>query len=203
MTDPAAFWNRKARAYAAMPMRAPEAWEETVTRVLARLPPEAQVLEVGCGTGTTALRLAPHVAHVTATDLAGEMIAIAEEKRQAAGVENVTFRLEGGEASEGGPYDAVIAFNLLHLVPDMPATLTALRGHLRPGGLLAAKSFCVREARWFVPPLVRVLGLVGVLPRMRALRAAEFDRAIRDAGLEVIEASFLPHPSRLVLARRT
>ena len=202
MTDPAAFWNRKARAYAAMPMRAPEAWEDTVARVLARLPPEARVLEVGCGTGTTALRIAPHVAHVTATDLASGMIAIAEEKRQAAGVENVTFRVAGAEVAEAGPFDAVLAFNLLHLVADMPSTLAVLHGSLGPGGLLAAKSFCVREARWFVPPLVRVLSLAGVLPRMRALRAADFDGAIREAGFEVIEAGFLPHPNRLVLARK-
>lgn len=202
MPDPATFWNRKARRYAAMPMRAPEAWEATVDRVLAHLGPEARVLEVGCGTGTTALRLAPRVQHVTATDIAAEMIAIAEEKRQAAGVENVAFRMAEAGADPGGAFDAVIAFNLLHLVEDLPATLGALRAQVKPGGLLAAKSFCVSEARWFVPPLVRVLGIAGVLPRMRALRAADFDAAIGTAGFDVIEADFLPHPSRFVLARR-
>ena len=54
-TPQAAFWNRVARRYAAMPMRNPDAWEETLARVTARLSPTDRVLELGCGTGSTAL----------------------------------------------------------------------------------------------------------------------------------------------------
>jgi cyclopropane fatty-acyl-phospholipid synthase-like methyltransferase len=55
----AAFWNGMARRYAASPVRNPENWEKTLELTRARLAPEAEVLELGCGTGSTALRLAP------------------------------------------------------------------------------------------------------------------------------------------------
>jgi ubiquinone/menaquinone biosynthesis C-methylase UbiE len=50
----------------------------------------------GCGTGTTALKLAPSLGRIMATDISGEMIAIAREKARAEGCGNATFELRDG-----------------------------------------------------------------------------------------------------------
>ena len=55
------------------------------------LPETDHILEVGCGTGSTALLLAADVAHVTASDISGNMIRIAMEKASTEGVANVSF----------------------------------------------------------------------------------------------------------------
>ena len=56
------FWDRIAPRYAKSPVRDQAAYEHTLDRVAHYLRPEHQVLELGCGTGTTAVHLAPKAA---------------------------------------------------------------------------------------------------------------------------------------------
>jgi SAM-dependent methyltransferase len=130
--DPAAFWNRMARRYARMQLADPEAYEATLARVLARLSPADHVLEIGCGTGQTAIRLAPAVARYTATDLSPAMIGIARDRPEGRALAHLDFAVADPEGAPRGPFDAVLAFNLLHLLPDLPAGLAAIRTRLRP-----------------------------------------------------------------------
>ena len=71
------FWNRVARKYAALPIADVAGYERSLERTRSYLRPTDKVLEFGCGTGGTALKLAPSVASIVATDISGEMIAIA------------------------------------------------------------------------------------------------------------------------------
>ena len=204
-TPQAAFWNRVARRYAAMPMRKPESWEETLARTARHLTPGAHVLELGCGTGSTALRLAPHVAQYTATDDAAEMIAIATER--AAGI--ATLHPMQGRPGDGslpqGPFDAILAFNLLHLLPDLPAALAEARNLLKPGGLLITKTPCLGGPWLALWPLVRTLGLFGKAPPLRFLSPAALEARIAAAGFTILERDDLPKrpPSRFLVARKT
>ena len=95
MTKDAAFWDRFAPRYARMALRNPEAHEQTLEEVRAHLLPQDHVLEHGCGTGSTALRLAGDVAAYTAADFSQGMIDIAEDKRRAAGAATLTFLTAG------------------------------------------------------------------------------------------------------------
>ncbi|MDG4648492.1 methyltransferase domain-containing protein [Roseibacterium sp. SDUM158017] len=204
-TPQAAFWNGVARRYAAMPMRRPEAWERTLERVRAHLDPGARVLELGCGTGSTALRLAPHVAAYEATDDAGEMIAIARERLQADPIPGLAFHAArpGDGSLPPGPFDAILAFNLLHLLPDRAAALAEARAALAPGGLLITKTPCVGGAWRVLWPVVAVLRLFGKAPPLRFLRPARLEADITAAGFTILERADHPvrPPSRFVVAR--
>lgn len=203
-TPQAAFWNRVARHYAAMPMRNPEAWEETLARTRALLPPDAQVLELGCGTGSTALRLAPHAARYIATDDAAEMIAIAAERgADIPGLHALQARPGDGSLPQG-PFDAILAFNLLHLLPDLPAALSEAHTLLKPGGLLITKTPCLGGPWLVLWPLVRALGLFGKAPPLRFLSPRRLETLITAAGFTIEAHDDLPRrpPSRFVIARR-
>ena len=84
----ARFWDRAARKYAAAPISDTAGYERTLTCTREYLKPGDHALEFGCGTGTTALKLAPSVARYVATDISPEMIAIAREKAGKEGVDN-------------------------------------------------------------------------------------------------------------------
>jgi len=74
------------------------------------------VLEIGCGTGTTALRLAHRVRRLHATDVSSQMVAIAQEKIAATPVAQLDFAvLDAAGAAQQAPqaYDVVLAFNVL------------------------------------------------------------------------------------------
>ena len=84
--------DRIARKHAASPVADAAGYERTIERTQSLLRPSDVVFEFGCGTGTTALKLAPGMARLAASDISGEMIAIAHEKAQAAGCANVEFQ---------------------------------------------------------------------------------------------------------------
>lgn len=179
----ARFWDRAARKYAARPIAAPAEYQRTLDRTRALLKSSDRVLEFGCGTGTTALRLAGDVESYLATDISAEMIAIAGEKHATTPIRGLTFRVATADtiSLDAGPFDAILGFNYLHLVRDLHGTLRRIRTLLVADGVFISKTPCVGEMN----PLVRL-----VLPAMRAIGMAphagvftsERLREVLDAG---------------------
>lgn len=199
------FWDRGARKYAAAPMKDIESFEATLARTRAHLRPTDRVLELGAGSGATALRLAPDVAHILATDISAEMVAVAQEGAKGSGVDNIAFRRAtlGEPDFPDAPFDVVMALNLLHLMPDLHASLAAVHGLLPPGGRLIAKTPCIK-GNLLIPMAIKVMQLAGRAPHVSILGVAELDVAIRQAGFDIVETLNAPAkpPSRFVVARR-
>lgn len=205
MPDQAAFWDKAARKYAAKPVDDEVAYADTLDRARAYLTRDMTAVELGCGTGTTALKLAGSLGHIAASDISPEMIAIAQEKLAEGGPQNVSFTVGTEADMPDGPVDAVLAFNLLHLVPDLPATLAAIREHLKPGGVFISKTGCVAEAGWLLRRVViPAMQLVGKAPYVNPLTQSEVDRQITSAGFEIVETHSYSGiaPTRFVVARR-
>lgn len=193
------FWDRIARRYARLQVPDEAAYRHKLAETRARLTPEMEVLEIGCGTGSTALAHAPHVRRILALDISENMIAIARDRAVEAGAENVTFRRTGIGAFEAPPasYDAVLALNLLHLVEDRDALLRHIHDWLRPGGMLVSSTICIGDFMgWF-----RYVGPLGyrlrLLPMVRVFTEAELDRSLSAAGFET-ECRWQPKPRRPV-----
>ncbi len=190
-TDTGNFWDKIAPKYAKKPVADPAAYEAKLDRVRNLLRAEDRVLEIGCGTGSTALTLAPDVAEITATDISRGMIAIAEDKRAAAGVENAEFlQADATEIFREAPFDVVTAFSLLHLVDDVPAVLDAVFAQLKPGGLFISKTVCLGDAHFGLQLFVRALGALGLAPQVTTLSKADISRALVAAGFDLVECRY-------------
>ena len=203
MTRREAYWDKAAPQYATQPVKDVVSYEARLERVRAWLTPGMEVLELACGTGETALRLAGTGARIEGTDFSGEMIRVAQEKAAEAGADNVSFRkADLAEAAAGGRYDAVMAFNIFHLIDDVEGTLAQIRGALNEGGLLLSVTPCL--ARNFKIRLSLLpMRLMGKEPKMRFFTVEKLDGMIRDAGFEILETGDYPKwlPNHFVVAR--
>lgn len=204
MTTSAAFWDRIAPKYAKSPVRDMDAYEQTLKRTRAWLKSTDRVLELGCGTGTTALKLASAVAEITGTDISPAMINIAEDKARAEGAANTRFLAGTVETAlrdvQGA--DAVLAFNLLHLVDDLPGSLRAIRGSLESGQHFISKTPCL-GGRLGIRLLVAAMQALGKAPHVTFVRTDRLETMIREAGFEILETGDYPKspPSHFIVAR--
>ncbi len=208
MQNAATFWDKTAEKYAKSPIADIESYNFTLARTRSYLSSTDRVLEVGCGTGSTALLLAGNVDQIVASDLSPKMIEIANRKAQDEGVANakfITADLLAGTI-DNGPYDAVLAFNLLHLVEDAPAAIQRIHGLLKSGGMFISKTVC--QPGKGAPLKFRLIK--AVLPVMQFLRLApyvnfmainKFEGIVMSQGFKIIETSDSP-PSRYIVAKK-
>lgn len=161
----------------------------TVGRWLAgALAPGSRVLDVGCGTGLpTARQLADAGHEVVGIDISPGMLELARRN-----VPHATFhqadivdlraggRYGPGGSRDLGEFDAIVAFFSLLMLPrpEIPYALRALRGLLRPGGLLALAMVEADIDDFAIPFLGNSVRVSGYLRE-------ELRRVVRDAGFEI------------------
>jgi ubiquinone/menaquinone biosynthesis C-methylase UbiE len=187
--DGARFWDRLARRYAADPIKDVAGYERTLDRTRRYLGATDTVLELGCGTGTTALRLAPHVSRLVATDISSEMIAIAREKAASQACANAEFVIATPERVPWTDcsFDAVLAFNLLHLLGGRPSAFAQVLRLLKPGGLFITKTPCLAEMNPLIRLAVPVMRVFGKAPHVEFFAAVDLENEIKAAGFTIIE----------------
>ncbi|MBF9034857.1 methyltransferase domain-containing protein [Rhodobacterales bacterium HKCCE2091] len=125
-----AVYDSRAADYADLPMT--ETQVRALDRFLDGLAPPARILDLGCGPGIHAARMAAAGHVVTGIDASPGFVAAA----RARGVDARLGTFD--DLSESAAYDAAWAsFSLLHAPrADMPRHLAALRRALKPGGRL-------------------------------------------------------------------
>jgi SAM-dependent methyltransferase len=185
------FWDKIADSYSKKPFPDPAATARRMETVRGLCRPHSAILDVGCGTGTLLLSLAPHIGSGEGVDLSPAMIAIAQAKATEAGVRHVAFRAApagGLEDVADRRFDGVMAFNVLHLVPD-PATLVqAAFRVLAPGGWFVSTTACLGGI-WLPPyPLMLpVLQWIGKAPPVVLLDRAGLVSIVEQAGFSPVQ----------------
>lgn len=206
MKNEATFWDRAAAKYVASPIKDMNAYQATMDRTRSYLKSTDHALELGCGSGNTAILLAPHVAKMTGSDISSEMMRHGQERVRSEGIENVDFLHAPvmDDSVPEGAYDVVMAFNLLHLCPDLPGTLSWAHDRLKPGGLLISKTGCLGNRMNWLRPVIWAMQVVGKAPYVNFLTTDKLDQHIVDAGFTIIETGGYPAklPNHFVVARR-
>lgn len=165
MLEAAGEWDAHAETFDDAPdhgLRDPTVRAAWAALLRAELPePPADIIDLGCGTGSLSVVVAQQGHHVTGVDLAPRMIERARVKARAAAVE-IGFQV--ADASRPplpkASADIVLARHVLWMFPDRRAVLGRWAGLLRSGGRLV-----LIEGRWSTGAGMPADELVSALPR--------------------------------------
>jgi len=185
----AQFWDRNSRKYARDPIADMAGYERSMRRTLELLNPEDRVLELGCGTGSSALLLASGMQSYLATDISPGMIEIAREKLATSPVGPLRFCVAAAEdvTPDAEHFDAVLGFNYLHLVRDLPGTLRRVHDLLKPGGLFMSKTPCLGDMSPVVGKvLLPAMRAIGKAPHVNVLKQVDLVQTLESAMFDVL-----------------
>lgn len=187
MTTSPRFWNWMAGRYSRQPIADQAAYLQKLAKTRSYLGPAMEVLEFGCGTGSTALVHAPHVSRIDAIDYSARMIDIARTKAKAQNIDNVTFTVATIEdwPAEDHSYDAILGLSILHLLEDKEAVLRKVHRLLRRGGVFVSSTICLTGTKRIERWLLSVGHALGVLPLLRAFGEADLVASLEGAGFAI------------------
>lgn len=189
MSQGAFLSNITAKRYAKQPIADQASYEKKIELAREYLTPDSEVLEIGFGTGTTALLQAPYVKSIEGIDYAREMVKIANEKASDQGITNAVFRQgDINELAENDKrYDVVMAMNILHMVTDQLSVIKSVHALLKPGGYFISSTICSFDLPWYLNAVVKLLSGVRLLPPINVVGEESLKEKLTKAGFSVVE----------------
>jgi len=155
------------------------------------------VLDYGCGTGTTAIALAGHVKEIQGIDISGRMIELSKGKLAAekGGADNVSFA-EADIFDEGytkGSFDVILAFNMLHTVPDPERVIRRVHELLKPDGTFISVTPCLADKKSFIlSAQIQIMALLcklGIIPiPIRRLQSSDLDELVSGGDFHTVDS---------------
>ena len=182
------FWDKIAERYSKQPIADEAAYQKKLRVTRQYFRPHMEVLEFGCGTGSTAIAHAPYVRHLQAIDISAKMIDIARRKAEAGNVTNVTFERSSIEAFRvpEQPLDAVLGLSILHLLENKEAAIAKVYRMLRPGGVFVTSTACLGDTVLKYIKLIAPIGeLLGLMPRVKVFTTKELQDSLLAAGFQL------------------
>ena len=134
------------------------------------------------------------------------MIEISVKKATERKIRNIGFERTTifDEKFSEGSFDAIIAFNLFHLLEEPQKYFQRMNQILKPGGLIISATPCMSEA----PVLNHVLeffSLIGLTPELNSFTGTEMEQLFLNASFKTIEMNRIKpkSPQYICISKKT
>jgi len=152
-------------------------------------------MDYGCGTGTASCEFSSQVKEIQGIDISSEMIRIAKEKAVVSKIDNVHFEKADlfEDKFQNESFDVILAFNMLHTVPNPQNVVYRINDLLKPDGIFISVTPCLGQKMSFLVnlqiQLVRILCKFGVIPiPIRRIKSSDIDILLAKGEFEAIES---------------
>ncbi|MFV1976078.1 MAG: class I SAM-dependent methyltransferase [Candidatus Scalindua sp.] len=181
------FWDRIAKRYSGQAISDDASYQKKLQITRDYLKPEMEVLELGCGTGSTAIIHAPYVKHIRAIDISSNMIEIARSKAEKKKIENITFEKSAVDSLtiQEQKLDVVFCLSVLHLLENKEEVIANIYKNLKSGGIFVSSTICLGDTMRWLKIIIPIGRFVGLMPLVRFFTKNELTNSLMDVGFDI------------------
>jgi len=181
------FWNKIADKYSKQPIADEAAYQKKLQVTREYLQPDMELLELGCGTGSTAITHAPYVKHIHAIDISSKMIEIAQGKADTENIKNITFECSSIDDlnKQDQTLDVVLGLSILHLVDNMDEVISKVYKMLKPGGIFVSSTVCLGDGMKFFKIIAPIGKFFGLMPLVKVFSVKELEHSLISNGFDI------------------
>ncbi len=196
MYQAANFWDKIAERYSRQPIADEAAYQKKLQVTREYFRPDMEVLEFGCGTGSTAITHAPYVKHIQAIDISSKMLDIAQGKADAKNIKNITFKYSTIDefSVPDETLDAVMGHSVLHLLENKEEVIARVHKMLKPGGIFVTSTACIGDTMKFFKIIAPIGKYLGLMPLVKVFTTRELEASFIQAGFEI---DYKWHPGKI------
>ena len=146
------------------------------------------ILDFGCGTGLICNEIAENVGIIHAIDISTKMIEISKNKASARKIQNIDFERITifDEKFKVGSFDAIIAFNIFHLLEEPQKYFQRINQILKPEGLIISSTPCMSEAS-LLNSILKLFSFIGMTPKLNSFTSSEMEHLLLNESFKTIE----------------
>jgi len=146
------------------------------------------ILDFGCGTGLICNEIAGNVRNIQAIDISTKMIEISKAKVSECKIQNIDFARTTifDEKFNVGSFDAIIAFNIFHLLDEPQKHFQRLHQLLKPGGLIISSTPCMSEAH-VLNIVLKLFSFIGMTPQLNSFTSSEMEHLLLTESFKTVE----------------
>lgn len=193
------FWDKIAERYSKQPIADEAAYQKKLQVIREYFCSDMEVLEFGCGTGSTAINHAPYVKHIQAIDISSKMIEIAQSKADTENIQNVTFKRSTIDefSVPDQTFDAVLGLSILHLLDNKEEVIAKVNKMLKPGGIFVTSTSCIGDTMRFFKVIAPIGKFFGLIPLVKVFTTIELEASLAKVGF-VIDYQWQPGKNKAV-----
>lgn len=189
------FWDKQAKRYDETEKQFDPVYKDINARTSKYLDPDDNVLDYGCATGNKTIELSKKVKHIHGIDISGEMVNIANRKKDELTILNASFS-QGTIYStdlKGSSFDKIIAFGIIQLLEDYENVIRRIYELLKPGGLFISTTGCFKNKMAFKNSMefkvTLLLKSLGIFPlHLNMFKIEDVQNLIAGQNFNIIEA---------------
>lgn len=187
MTPSPKFWDKIADKYSKQPIEDEAAYQRKLQVTQEYFHPDMEVLELGCGTGSTAIIHAPYVKHIRAVDISANMLDIARQKAEAQQISNITFEQSTVDDLNvpNDSLDVVLGLSILHLLENKETIITRVHQMLKPGGIFVTSTACLGDHMPYFRFVVPLGQFLGIMPFVKVFTVQDLVDSLTHAGFNI------------------
>ena len=185
------FWDRIASKYDRIE-QSDIAYAIFIEKVRTYLKADDMIMDFGCGTGLVCNEIAGNVGFVHAIDISTKMIDICKFKASERNIQNIDFARTTifDEKFRIGSFDAIIAFNIFHLLDEPHKYIQRIYQILKPGGFILSSTPCMSEAS-LLKNVLKFFSLLGVTPKLNSFTSSEMEQLFLNVSFKTLELNKL------------